>query len=107
MHPSDSPVYSTGSWQPFAGQEDAFVAAWQEFAQWAAGLAGAGGDAILSQDVRAEERYVSFLGWDDMDALRAWKSHPEFKERMSRVQQFVDKFAPTEVVVVARARREA
>jgi heme-degrading monooxygenase HmoA len=107
MQPSDSPVYTTGSWQPFPGQEDAFVAAWQEFAQWAAGLDGAGRDAILARDVRAEGRYVSFLGWDDMDSILAWKSHPEFKERMSRVQKFVDKFAPTEAVVVGRAYRDA
>lgn len=24
----------------------------------------------------------SFLGWSDMEALRGWKAHPEFKERM-------------------------
>jgi hypothetical protein len=50
---------------------------------------------------------VSFVGWRDMPALRAWKDHAEFKERMSRVQVFVDKFAPTELEVVARAHRDA
>lgn len=96
-------VYTTGSWQPFPGQEEAFIAAWQEFAGWAAGLEGAGEAANLARDVRAEGRYVSFLEWSNMDAVRAWKGHPEFKERMARVQQFVDKFAPTELEVVARA----
>jgi heme-degrading monooxygenase HmoA len=103
LHPSQYPVYTTGSWQPFAEQEEAFIAAWEEFAGWAAGLDGAG-DAILARDVRAEGRYVSFLGWDDMQSVRGWKGHPEFKERMARVQQFVDKFAPTEVEVVARGQ---
>ena len=60
---------------------------------------------ILARDVRAEGRYVSFVGWDDMEAVRGWKEHSEFKERMSRVQQFVDKFAPTELEVVARLQR--
>lgn len=106
MHPSEYPVYTTGSWQPFPGQEKAFIAAWEEFAGWAAGLDGAG-EAILASDVRAEGRYVSFLGWHDMEAVRGWKGHPEFKERMSRVQQFVDKFAPTEVEVVARVQGAA
>ena len=32
MHQSQFPVYTTGSWQPFPGQEDAFIAAWGEFA---------------------------------------------------------------------------
>ena len=106
MHPSQYPVYTTGSWQPFPGQEEAFIAAWEEFAAWAAGLDGAGA-AILSRDVRADGRYVSFVGWNDMQAVRNWKGHPEFKERMSRVQQFVDKFAPTELEVVARVHSEA
>jgi heme-degrading monooxygenase HmoA len=100
VRPSEYLVYTTGSWQPFPGQEEAFVAAWEEFAGWAAELDGAG-EAILARDVRVEGRYVSFLGWDDMEAVRGWKAHPEFKERMGRVQQFIDKFAPTELEVVA------
>ena len=101
MDPSELSVYTTGSWQPFPGQEADFVVAWEEFAGWAAGLDGAGG-AILARDVRDEGRYVSFLGWADMVAVKGWKGHPEFKERMGRVQQFVDRFAPTEIEVVAR-----
>ena len=50
---------------------------------------------------------MSFLGWSDMEAVRGWKEHSEFKARMSRVQQFVDKFAPTELEVVARLQGEA
>jgi heme-degrading monooxygenase HmoA len=103
MSPNEHPVYTTGSWHPFPGQEDEFVAAWEEFAGWAAGLPGAG-EAILAHDLRDEARYVSFLGWDGMDSVRGWKGHPEFKQRMGRVQRFVDRFAPTEVEVVARAR---
>ncbi|HEY4621890.1 MAG TPA: antibiotic biosynthesis monooxygenase [Gaiellaceae bacterium] len=107
MHASSYSAYTTGSWQPFPGQEEAFVAAWTEFASWAGGLPGAGAPAIMTRDLRAEGRYVSFVGWDDMDAVRGWKGHPEFKERMGRVQQFVDKFAPTKLEVVARVEREA
>jgi heme-degrading monooxygenase HmoA len=106
MHPSAHPAYTTGSWHPFPGQEEAFVAAWEEFAGWAAALDGAR-DAILGRDLRAEGRYVSFVGWDDLEAVRGWKAHPEFKERMSRVQRFVDRFAPTEVEVVARVEADA
>jgi heme-degrading monooxygenase HmoA len=106
MRTTEHPVYTTGSWQPFPGEEEAFLAAWQEFAGWAAGLEGAG-DGILAKDLRAEGRYVSFIAWDGMDSVRGWKGHPEFKERMGRVQQFVDKFAPTEIEVVARPGRDA
>ena len=40
MHRSEYSVYTTGSWQPFPGQEEAFIAAGEEFAEWAAGLDG-------------------------------------------------------------------
>jgi heme-degrading monooxygenase HmoA len=100
----DYPVYTTGSWQPFPGQQEAFLAAWQEFAAWAASLDGAGHPQVLARDLRAEGRFVSFMGWRDLDAVRGWKGHPEFKERMSRVQQFIDEFAPTELEVVARGQ---
>jgi heme-degrading monooxygenase HmoA len=96
-----APVFTTGSWLPFPGQEDAFLDAWEGFAAWAATLPGAR-DGVLTRDLRAPERFVSFVGWESMDAVRAWKTHPEFKERMSRVQQHVDKFAPTETEVVRR-----
>lgn len=101
MSSTDFPFYTTGSWQPFPGQEDAFLGAWEEFAGWAAGLEGAG-EALLARDLRADGRFVSLLPWASMEAIRSWKGHPEFKERMGRVQQFVDKFSPTEIEVVAR-----
>jgi heme-degrading monooxygenase HmoA len=68
---------------------------------WATGLPGAGA-AVLARDRRDPERFVSFAGWESIDAVRAWKSSPEFKPRMSRVQEHVDKFAPTELDVVIR-----
>ena len=104
METAEYPVYTTGSWKPFPGQDGAFIAAWEEFAGWAAGMPGAGGPAILARDLREEGWYVSFAGWEDHESVRRWKGHPEFKERMSRVQQFVDKFAPTELEVAARGR---
>ena len=96
--------YTTGSWQPFAGQEEPFLEAWQEFAGWAAGMPGAAGDAVLIRDLRAPERFVSFAAWESLEAIKGWKTHREFKERMAKVQRFVDRFAPTETEVVARAR---
>ena len=93
-------VYTTGSWRPFEGQEEAFVERWSEFSAWASGFPGAG-RAVLARDVRDTERFVSFVVWDSWEAMRAWKDSPEFKERMGRVQQHVDKFAPTEIEVVA------
>lgn len=96
-------VYTTGSWKPFPGQDEEFVAAWIEFVCWASECPGAG-TAYLTRDLREPERFVSFMDWESIDAVRDWKGATEFKERMSRVQKHIDKFAPTELEVVARCR---
>jgi len=93
------PVYTTGSWKPFPGHEDAFLQAWGEFMTWAASLPGAG-HAVLTRDEREPGRFVSFAVWESIAAVRGWKDSPEFKPRMGRVQEHVDKFAPTELDVV-------
>ena len=99
-------VYTTGSWKPFPGQEEAFVEAWTEFGSWASELPGAG-TALLARDFRDPERFVSFMDWESMAAVRGWKDSPEFKERMGRVQKHIDKFAPTELELVARCKSGA
>ena len=93
-------VYATGSWKPFAGREQAFLEEWKDFMGWACSLPGAR-RAVLTRDLRDRERFVSFSAWDDLEALKAWKSSPEFKARMSRVQAHIDSFAPTELEIVA------
>lgn len=93
-------AYTTGSWVPNEGEEGEFITAWSEFAQWASTMPGAG-MVRLARDLRDPNRFVSFARWDDIDAIRAWKSSDEFKPRMSRVQRHVDKFNPTELEIVA------
>lgn len=92
-------VYTTGSWRPFPGQEDAFLEDWSDFMAWACSLPGAG-RAVLARDLRDPERFVSFAVWDDIESVQAWKASSEFKPRMSRVQEHIDKFSPTELEVV-------
>jgi heme-degrading monooxygenase HmoA len=47
-------------------------------------------------------RFVSFGQWDDADAVRGWKSSPEFKERLGRVVRQATEFEPTELVTLAK-----
>ena len=93
-------TYTTGSWKPFPGHEEAFVDAWTEFSNWASTMPGAG-KAMLAHDLRDADRFVSFVEWESIDAIRGWKTSPEFKPRMARVQAHIDKFTPTELEVVA------
>jgi heme-degrading monooxygenase HmoA len=97
-----APVYTTGSWRTFPGHEDAFLDAWQGFASWSCRLPG----AQLTRDLRDPDRFVSFVGWNSIDDVRAWKSSPEFKPHMACVQEHHDEFAPTELQVVATVGAE-
>ena len=67
---SDASFYSTGSWQPLAGQEEPFLEAWTEFSSWAAGQPGAAGAAVMVRDLRDPERFVSFMPWESLDAIQ-------------------------------------
>ena len=93
-------IYTTGNWKPKAGEEDAFVAAWSEFAGWASQMPGAG-KLRLARDEQDPTSYVSFGRWESLEAAHAWKGSPEFRERMGRVQQHVEQFTPAELAIVA------
>jgi heme-degrading monooxygenase HmoA len=95
-------IYTTGRWQPNPGKDGAFVEAWMQFASWASGMPGAG-TLRLTRDVRDARVFLSFGRWESIDAVRAWKSDPDFRERMARVLQHVAEFEATELAVVATA----
>ena len=97
-----STVYTSGTWMPNPGSEEAFVEAWEQFAAWASSLAGAG-RLQLTRDAREPERFVSFGDWESIERVRDWKSSPEFRERMARVLQHVDEFHPAELTLIASA----
>src|SRR5262249_42064890 len=97
-----SEVYTTGSWKPNPGSEEAFVDAWKAFAGWASARPGAG-TLRLVRDLQEPGRFVSFGAWESLDHVRAWKGSPEFRERMAQVLQHVDDFRPTELELVAAA----
>ena len=99
-----SEIYTTGTWKPKPGEEDAFVEAWTAFAGWAGEQPGAG-TLRLARDAADPGQFVSFGRWDSFDAAHAWKASPEFRERMSRVQQHVDQFTPAELEIVASISR--
>lgn len=93
-------AFTAGMWWPKPGQEDAFVEAWTEFARWLKSMEGPDAPRLM-HDLADPERYFSIAQWRDIEAIHAWKSHPEFPERMGRVQQHVDQFKPIEYELVA------
>ena len=93
-------LVTTGIWKVSPTKEVAFIEAWTAFAEWASSMPGAG-DLRLGRDTGEMLRFVSYGAWDNVDAVRAWKSAPEFRERIARVLQYVDDFHPSELDVIA------
>ena len=94
-------IFTYGRFEVEPANEAAFVDAWSEFATWASQRPGA--QAIrLARDVRNPGRFISIGQWDDAEAVRGWKSSPEFKERIGRVVRKATGFEPTELVTVAK-----
>jgi heme-degrading monooxygenase HmoA len=87
-------TYTSGVWIVKEGEEDAFVAAWREFASWGHTWPGCG-TLRLVRDHYEPNRYMSFGPWESFDAQQAWKDDPAFKERIMRVRQHVDDFTPS------------
>ena len=94
-------IFTAGRFEVDPENEELFVTAWSEFAAWASERSGAG-TLRLFRDVRNPGRFVSFGQWDDADAVRAWKSSPEFKERIGRVVRQATEFEPTEHVTLRK-----
>ena len=95
-----STTYTSAVWVAKEGQEDDFVAAWEEFARWAATHAGAG-TLRLVRDRDNPSRFLSFAPWENIEAIRSWKGEAEFRERMGLVRQHVAEFEPWELDLVA------
>jgi heme-degrading monooxygenase HmoA len=93
-------IVTTGRWRPMAGHEGEFVEAWRSFASWANSMPGAG-TLRLTRDAVDAGRFVSFGSWRSDEAVRAWKSAHDFRERIARVLEHVDEFEPAELMVVA------
>ncbi len=92
-------AYTTAEWIAKAGHEDAFVEAWNAFAAWARSMPGAG-TLRLARDLAGPSRFISFGLWDDIESAHEWKSNPEFRTRMAKVQEHVATFTPAELEVV-------
>jgi heme-degrading monooxygenase HmoA len=88
-------TYTAGMWKAKAGEEGKFVDAWREFAAWASAMPGAG-TLRLTRDTKDPSRFFSFAPWESIEAIHAWKSSDEFRERIGRVKAHTDEFTAWE-----------
>ena len=95
-------IYTSGTWKPNPGSEEAFIDAWAEFAAWGSSMPGAG-TLRLTRDLESPEQFLSLGDWESTDAARAWKNSAEFSERIARVLQHCAEFHSANYTVVASA----
>jgi heme-degrading monooxygenase HmoA len=81
---------------------DAFAEAWAAFAAWASTKPGVG-RMMLAHDVDEPELFISVGEWQSIDAIRSWKSSPEFRERIGQVLQYVSEFESKNLELVVTA----
>ena len=94
-------LYTHTTWQVKEGQEDEFVRRWSEWVAWShdAGLTAPG---MLLRDAEQPQTFVSLGPWESMSAVRNWRALPGYQERVARLREVVDDFAPRTLEVVAR-----
>ena len=63
--------YTMGTWVTQPEKEDAFVAAWREFADWTSREVGGATSALLLRDVAEPRRFVSIGPWESLEASRS------------------------------------
>ena len=95
-------IFTYGRFEIEPANEEAFVEAWSEFAAWVTQLPGAQ-TLRLVRDVRNPGRFFSSGQWDDAEAVRAFKSSPEFKAGLGRMVALASDFEPTEHVTLVKA----
>jgi quinol monooxygenase YgiN len=94
-------IFTYGRFEVPFENEEAFIAAWSEFAAWTSARPGTP-TLRLARDVRSAGRFISFGQWGDAEAIQAWKSSDEFRERLGSVVRMATEFEPTELAVLRR-----
>lgn len=86
--------FSYAIWVTKPGCEDDFVVRWRDLAHWTTETLKPKGWARLLQDKAQPNRFVSLGPWESFEAIEAWRAHPGFKERISRLHELLESFAP-------------
>lgn len=94
MHMGDR--FTSGNWIVKDGMEADFLSRWTELAEWAKTSAGDSSTFILMKDAADPRHYVSMGGWADKASVDAWRSTPEFAQKLSRCREVCEAFRPND-----------
>src|SRR6266508_5283917 len=93
--------YASGDWVVTAGSEAEFLARWREFLGWTRAAAPGLQWARLIQDADNPRHFISFASWESLEALRSWRSLPEFASKLGACRALCDDFRGGNYLVVA------
>lgn len=92
--------YTHGIWAVKPGREDAFIAAWTEFAQWSSREVPGALWAKLLRDRENPSRFITVGPWESLDAIERWRAEPGWQERVRQIRELLDGFEPATLDLV-------
>jgi heme-degrading monooxygenase HmoA len=94
-------IYSSGTWQVKKGNEEAFIKAWQQFANWTVEKLAGAGSGLLLQDLEHSDRFISVGPWENVERIAEWRSKPEFAAFVQKARELCEEILPRTMAVVA------
>ena len=86
-------IWTLGRWTAKAGQEDAFVAAWEAFAR-ATKVDAPDTWAVLARDRDIPQVFYSFGPWPSLEAIERWRGSEAFQQGIANVRNHLESFEP-------------
>lgn len=93
-------LYTCGTWIVKPGMEQAFIEAWQEFADWTTGHQAGAGAGTLLQNEDDPSRFLSFGPWENSEVISEWRSRQEFQNFVSKARELCEEVKPQTMKVV-------
>lgn len=82
--------YTSGSFSVRQGEEDAFIAAVRDVAEWTMVNYSAAREVTLLRDPARTGRFFTFIRWDDEESIEAWRADAEFGSYMTQLRDHCD-----------------
>jgi heme-degrading monooxygenase HmoA len=104
LGPQGAPLtshYASGNWVVDDGRQIEFIERWREFLEWTRVTSAGLRSAQLIQDVEDPRHFISFAGWESAEAMRAWRSLPEFAQKLNACRELCDDFSGSSYTVAA------
>ena len=100
----DKSVYTLGVWHVQPGNEDAFIAAWQELGAIFQHLSQPPtGKGTLLQSLADPTLFYSFGPWGDLTAIQAMRNDPQAQNGIAKLRALCTEATPGSFRVVAEA----